>query len=259
MNTLEQKMKAYYTKYYRDECSLPDWESRVEARLHEEDDERKKMEDLQDILGFDFHGQKHCIIGAGTAGLAVVLHKEFSVDVYGVEPSPEEFDIILERSQNIGIPQEHFHKVGGEKTPFESNTFDLVHCFTVLEHVQDVEKCLDEMIRICKPGGKVYINTPNYKFPYERHYKIPFPTFLPKIFGKLYLLMLGKSPKFLDTINYIDEKYINKILIEKTGFVWFRLYRPKKRNVGFIGKMFDFLQFGRFIYSNQEIILLKDK
>lgn len=252
-------MNDYYTKYYRDECCLPQWQKNVEARLHEEDDELKKMKELETLLGVSFQGQRHCIIGAGTGGLAVVLKNYFQVEVFGVEPSDQEFEIILERARAENIPTSNFHKVGGEKTPFESNYFDVVHCFTVLEHVQDVEKCIDEMLRIVKPGAKVYINTPNYAYPYERHYKIPFPTFLPKIFGKIYLVLLRKSPVFLNTVNYITEKSTNKILLRKTGFVWFRLYRPKTKNKGFLNKFFNYLLFSRFVYSNQEIILLKDK
>ena len=257
--SLQQKMRSYYTRYYRDECCLPNWQKNVEARLLEEEDELVKMKELEHLLGTSFNGQKHCIIGAGTGGLAVVLKQHFDVDVYGVEPSDEEFDIILDRAREAGIPEDHFHKIGGEHTPFENNFFDVIHCFTVLEHVQDVQQCLDEMLRIVKPGCKVYINTPNYAYPYERHYKIPFPTFLPKVFGKLYLLALRKSPAFLNTVNYITEKSINKMLIGKSGFVWFRLYRTKQKNTGFLSGFFNYLLFSRFVYSNQEIILLKNE
>ena len=61
------------------------------------------------------------------------------------------------------------------------------------------------MIRVLKPNGYIYINTHDYRFPYERHYKIVFPAFLPKVFGYLYLLLKGKPIKFLRHINYVPK------------------------------------------------------
>lgn len=37
--------------------------------------------------------------------------------------------------------------------PFENNTFDVVFCNHVLEHVEDAHQCMDELYRIMKPGG----------------------------------------------------------------------------------------------------------
>jgi SAM-dependent methyltransferase len=45
--------------------------------------------------------------------------------------------------------------------PFQSNGFDSVGCFDVLEHLRHPERCLEEMVRVLKPGGKSVIGTPN--------------------------------------------------------------------------------------------------
>ena len=37
--------------------------------------------------------------------------------------------------------------------PLEENSFDVVFCNHVLEHVQDDKKCMSELYRIMKPGG----------------------------------------------------------------------------------------------------------
>ena len=37
--------------------------------------------------------------------------------------------------------------------PFENNTFDVIFCNHVLEHVEDAHQCMEELYRIMKPGG----------------------------------------------------------------------------------------------------------
>lgn len=43
----------------------------------------------------------------------------------------------------------------------ESNSFDTVISFQVIEHIQDDEFFLQEINRVLKPGGKAYLTTPN--------------------------------------------------------------------------------------------------
>lgn len=39
------------------------------------------------------------------------------------------------------------------KAPFDENTFDIILCNHVLEHVNDSQQCMRELYRIMKPGG----------------------------------------------------------------------------------------------------------
>jgi ubiquinone/menaquinone biosynthesis C-methylase UbiE len=256
--TIEESLTKYYTRYYRDECCLSDWQKRVTNRLKEEGKEKERMQLLARDFNFNFKEKKHVIVGAGTAGLAVILKNEYSADVFGVEPDNQEFEIIKLICKREGVNEANFHKAYGENLPFKDSSFDFTHCFTVLEHVQDVEKCLDEMIRVTKSGGRILITTPNYAFPYEGHYKIHFPTFLPKLFGYLYLLILGKDYKFYSTINRVTEKSINRILIKKTGIKWLRLYKPRVFLRGVLGQLLNYLIFKRFVYPQQDIVIIKE-
>jgi len=46
---------------------------------------------------------------------------------------------------------------------FDDNTFDLIICISVIEHVIEDRKALNELFRVLKPGGRAYINVPiNY-------------------------------------------------------------------------------------------------
>jgi len=51
-----------------------------------------------------------------------------------------------------------------EKLPFEDDSFDLVWCSEVIEHVQNHESAIMEMRRVLKPNGKLIITTPNSYF-----------------------------------------------------------------------------------------------
>jgi SAM-dependent methyltransferase len=41
--------------------------------------------------------------------------------------------------------------------PFADNTFDLIQSQAVLEHVTDPQRAVDEMVRVVRPGGHLYI------------------------------------------------------------------------------------------------------
>lgn len=44
--------------------------------------------------------------------------------------------------------------------PFEENTFDVVFCNHVLEHVNDDQQCMRELCRVLKPGGLAIMQVP---------------------------------------------------------------------------------------------------
>ncbi|HNP18966.1 MAG TPA: class I SAM-dependent methyltransferase [Fulvivirga sp.] len=44
--------------------------------------------------------------------------------------------------------------------PFDSNTFDLVTAFDVIEHVEDDKKGVEEMMRVCNSNGHIFVTVP---------------------------------------------------------------------------------------------------
>jgi len=255
---LNQKIYSYYLNYYKNVCCIKNPAKRALFRLNEEANESKRLKRLLDILNLSLQNQRHFIVGTGTGGLAVVLKKEFNCQVYGLEPDPKALSITKTKAELSGLDSNNFKLAPAENIPFPDNSFDFVHCFTVLEHVTNIKKSIQEMIRITKPDGHIYINTPNYNYPYEGHYKTPFPTFLPKTFGYLYLILLGKSPKFLKTINFITPKKIDKILLSLKNISWIRIYESTPRQSGHLGPFFNFFKFELGIYPNQEILITKN-
>lgn len=49
------------------------------------------------------------------------------------------------------------HRASLLEMPFEDNTFDLVYSAGVVHHTEDPDKALQELLRVLKPGGKLWI------------------------------------------------------------------------------------------------------
>lgn len=58
------------------------------------------------------------------------------------------------------------------KLPFEDQSFDLVCAFDVIEHVDDDSLALQEMIRVCKPGGSIIVTVPAFMSLWSEHDEI---------------------------------------------------------------------------------------
>ena len=63
------------------------------------------------------------------------------------------------KAQLFGIDKERVINAVAENLPFEDNTFDFIFCYTVIEHVQNVEMAIEEMIRVTKKNGYIYYIT----------------------------------------------------------------------------------------------------
>ncbi len=75
----------------------------------------------------------------------------------------------LERAQEAGLRNPRVINAAGEYLPYPANMFDLILSHEVLEHVQDDQRAVREMLRVLKPGGRVVIFVPNRGYPFETH------------------------------------------------------------------------------------------
>jgi SAM-dependent methyltransferase len=63
--------------------------------------------------------------------------------------------------------------------PFRDGLFDVVSLFSVIEHVLDQRRSLEDVMRVLKPGGYLVVHVPNRFFPIELHSGLPFVFFVP--------------------------------------------------------------------------------
>jgi len=157
-------------------------------------------------------------IGSGIGGLAIAIALLGPHNITGIEPEESAVKASRLRAGRYPDIRANFIQGYGEKIPLPDNSFDLVYSQSVLEHVADVPKVIAEAYRILRPGGVIYVETPNYLWPTEQHYRIFFPPLLPKSLAHLYLKQRGKNPAGIDTINYVTPWNISRNL-KKTGFI----------------------------------------
>lgn len=70
----------------------------------------------------------------------------------------------------VQYPQGNFHHMNiPPLSSFADNTFDTVTTFQVIEHIENDVLFVDEIYRVLKPGGKLFISTPNIKMSLTRN------------------------------------------------------------------------------------------
>jgi SAM-dependent methyltransferase len=68
------------------------------------------------------------------------------------------------------------HDLNLRPWPFEASSFDEVHAYDVIEHLDDVLKTIEEIHRVARPGGTLSVIVPHFSSdgaftdPTHRHY-----------------------------------------------------------------------------------------
>ena len=86
----------------------------------------------------------------------------------------------------------------------------------VIEHVEDVEKYLQEIYRVLKKGGIAYMGLPNRMFPMEPHTKIPLITYLPHRGFQKVVNAKARREYRINYISYSLMKEISAVGFKKT-------------------------------------------
>lgn len=98
-------------------------------------------------------------IGSGAAG--ILTHLGESHERHAVDPL-EEFYASEERFRAYRDPAVRYHAGTGENLGFPAGHFHLVIMDNVLDHCADPDRVLDEIQRVLKPGGTVYLRQNTY-------------------------------------------------------------------------------------------------
>lgn len=93
-------------------------------------------------------------VGSG-CGFLLEIAKDRGWEVYGTELTDEM--IALGNQKGFQMRQGDISSAG-----FNPEMFDIITCIEVLEHLNNPKEVVEEMFTILRPGGKVYLTTPNF-------------------------------------------------------------------------------------------------
>lgn len=99
-------------------------------------------------------GSKILDVGCGV-GQVVQRLIELGHEAYGVEISEPNIAKAKEVSPLCQL-------YDGVTLPFNDNTFDSAGALNVLEHVEQPETFITELVRVVKPGGRIILSSPNF-------------------------------------------------------------------------------------------------
>jgi SAM-dependent methyltransferase len=115
---------------------------------------------LADLHGFRWLGQRRYAhaLGIGSAnGAELIPVLERSARITVLEPSDG-----FAATEINGKPVCYVTPQPSGLMPFDSESFDLVICFSVLHHIPNVSTVIREMQRVLKPGGHVLLREPTH-------------------------------------------------------------------------------------------------
>lgn len=150
-------------------------------------------------------------IGTGTADFLKVAKKD-SWEIFGTEPNKDARKIANEK----GI------KLSSKTEIFPNEKFDVISMWHVLEHIPNLEGQIQELDRLLKKDGTLFIAVPNFKSYDAEHYKefwaaydVPrhiwhfSKTGIVKIFQKFGFEIQETVPLKLDAyyVSLLSEKY----------------------------------------------------
>lgn len=101
-------------------------------------------------------------VGCGVGMYTSALIQRYTSQVHGLEYElPRAMDARATTPQVVSAAAEHL--------PYPSDSFDTLLSHETLEHVQDDQAAVREMLRVLKVGGRAVIFVPNRWYPFETH------------------------------------------------------------------------------------------
>lgn len=107
----------------------------------------------------NWQGLKALDVGCG-GGFSCEFMAARGVIVSGIDQAQQCVEAAQAHAQLSGFKIDYRHGVA-EAMPYADNTFDVVVCVDVLEHVDNVPQVISEVSRILKPNGVFFFDTIN--------------------------------------------------------------------------------------------------
>lgn len=163
------------------------------ARTHKAE---KIIAVLQDYLG-ETSKLSVLDVSCSTGIMCRVLSNHFE-KATGIDIDEEAVSYAQSRYRRKNL---EFHVMDALKTSFPDESFDVVVCNQMYEHVTDANQLAQEIYRVLVPEGVCYFGATNRLKVIETHYgRLPFLSYLPKSLAHLYLRVSGRGKNYYENL-----------------------------------------------------------
>ena len=179
-------------------------------------------------------------IGCGT-GTQSQLWAQIGHRAHGLDVNGPLIEIARRRAIDAGLAIS-FDIGSATELPYPDASMDVVLLPELLEHVAEWQRCLDEAIRILKPGGLLYLSTTNWLCPIQQEFNLPAYSWYPRFLKRRYeRLAITTRP---DLANYCRYPAVNWFsyyalagYLESRGFqCWDRFFMIDTKNKSGLAK-----------------------
>lgn len=169
------------------------------AAMHSAEGRRQKaltmLAVFNDVLGADRVAASRVLnVGCSTGFIDEVLAEQFRC-VTGVDIDRAAIQAARQRCVATNL---EFRVGDAMALDFPDESFDVVTCCQVYEHVPDPHRMMAEIHRVLAPGGVCYFAATNRLCVIEQHYFLPFLSYLPQWLANRYLRLLGKGSHYYE-------------------------------------------------------------
>lgn len=119
------------------------------------------VSEIKEIIGDALH-VRVLDVGCGIGSLLLELSTHKTAKVYGIDFVQERIIFLKKRAELNNVNNVKCICGDAIHLPFKNESFDLVVSSQFFEHVTDIDKALEEQIRILKRGGKLFIDQANF-------------------------------------------------------------------------------------------------
>ncbi len=138
---------------------------------------------------------KHILdLGSGKGGFIIDAASHGAL-VAGLEPYGPYREITNARAREKKI-NIRLESGCAEEIPFGDSEFDFVNMCEIIEHVESPVLAMEEVFRVTKEGGRVYISAPNRFGFKDQHFHLYFVNWLPRRISDHFIGIFGKHKNY---------------------------------------------------------------